>query len=170
MSPVSNPATLGRWLTCNGASVPAQVYTDLYNTIGTQYGSAAPGYFNLPNLTDRFPIGAGSNALNTTGGSSSQNLDTNSLASHDHPVTDLGHIHTNAANHAHGYVAVQNRVYIGANGASFYQADMETTGTTDVGYANFTSSITGVNLGLTGSDQAFPILNPFLSLKFAIAY
>ena len=50
------------WLTCNGSAVSRATYPDLFAVIGTTYG---PGdgstTFNLPDLRDRFALGATSN-------------------------------------------------------------------------------------------------------------
>ena len=41
------------FLLCNGTSISRQLYSNLFNVIGTKYGSENPAFFNLPNLTDR---------------------------------------------------------------------------------------------------------------------
>ena len=42
------------WLACNGASLNKVEYEDLYNIIGTTYGSADSNSFNLPDLRGEF--------------------------------------------------------------------------------------------------------------------
>ncbi len=46
------------FLICNGSSISRQLYPNLFNVIGTKYGSENEAFFNLPNLTDRFIQGA----------------------------------------------------------------------------------------------------------------
>ena len=46
------------FLICNGASISRQLYPNLFNVIGTKYGSNDPSFFNLPNLVDRVVQGA----------------------------------------------------------------------------------------------------------------
>ena len=46
------------FLLCNGTSISRQLYSNLFNVIGTKYGSENPAFFNLPNLTDRVIQGA----------------------------------------------------------------------------------------------------------------
>ena len=46
------------FLICNGCSVSREQYHNLYNVIGTKYGSENKDFFNLPNLKDRFIQGA----------------------------------------------------------------------------------------------------------------
>lgn len=59
------------WLLCNGSEVAVADYPTLYSVIGNTYGTPSDAdHFLLPNLTNRFPVGAGSDyALNDTGGS-----------------------------------------------------------------------------------------------------
>ena len=42
------------FLICNGSSVSRELYSNLFNVIGTKYGSENKAFFNLPNLKDRF--------------------------------------------------------------------------------------------------------------------
>lgn len=46
------------WLACNGQSVSAAQYADLYSLIGNMYGGDQKN-FNLPDLRGRIPIGQG---------------------------------------------------------------------------------------------------------------
>ena len=46
------------FLICNGCSVSRNLYQNLFNVIGTKYGSENEAFFNLPNLVDRFVQGA----------------------------------------------------------------------------------------------------------------
>lgn len=60
------------WLLCDGSEVAVADYPTLYSVIGTTYndGTETSGYFRLPDLKNRFPVGVGSDyALNDTGGS-----------------------------------------------------------------------------------------------------
>ena len=47
------------FLLCNGASVLRETYPDLFDVIGTTYGSEDDLHFNLPDLIDKFAEGAG---------------------------------------------------------------------------------------------------------------
>lgn len=59
------------WLKCNGSAVSRTTYAALFTAIGTTYGAGnGSTTFNLPNLTDRMPIGAGNlYSLGAKGGS-----------------------------------------------------------------------------------------------------
>ena len=42
------------YLICNGSSISRKLYPNLFNVIGTKYGSENEAFFNIPNLSDRF--------------------------------------------------------------------------------------------------------------------
>jgi len=64
------------YLLCDGSSISRTTYLDLYNVIGTYYGSGdGATTFNLPDTRNRFAVGAGSTyALGATGGAESVTL------------------------------------------------------------------------------------------------
>ena len=54
------------YLVCNGANVSRTTYADLFKAIGTTFGSGdGSTTFTLPDLRDRYVIGANTNALGT---------------------------------------------------------------------------------------------------------
>ena len=54
------------WLLCNGAVVSRSTFSNLFTKIGTTYGMGdGSTTFNLPDLRDRYIIGANTNALGT---------------------------------------------------------------------------------------------------------
>ena len=54
------------WLLCNGAGVSRTTFANLFAEIGTTYGSGdGTTTFNLPDLRDRYIIGANTNVLGT---------------------------------------------------------------------------------------------------------
>jgi microcystin-dependent protein len=91
------------WLICNGSSLStAAPYDKLFAAIGYTYGGSGAN-FNLPSLVDKFPIGAGSNALAASGGAATVTLDTTMVPPHAHPIVDLAHNHSiNQSPHNHG--------------------------------------------------------------------
>lgn len=55
-----------KFLNCQGQAISRTTYSDLFGRIGTSYGAGdGSTTFNIPNLRDRFPVGAG--ALYTAG-------------------------------------------------------------------------------------------------------
>ena len=87
------------FLIANGASLNTPAYATLFAVIGYTYGGSGAN-FNLPNLTNRFPMGAGT--LAATGGEATHVLTAAELAAHTHTATQPAHGHaaTQAA-HAH---------------------------------------------------------------------
>src|SRR5579859_2784949 len=105
-------AAPGGALICNGASLLRSEYPDLFNVIGTTWGSADSSHFTVPFLTDTnryLRAGGGSgpavgtyqsnqNQAHThtvTGAPSAGTLGTDSQGAHTHGATstDSGHVH-----------------------------------------------------------------------------
>ena len=82
------------WLLCDGTAVSRTgVYAALFEVIGTTYGDGGDddeNTFNLPNLQQKFPLGAsnasGSEALGTTGGEATVTLTEAQMPPHSHRV------------------------------------------------------------------------------------
>lgn len=54
------------WLLCNGAGISRSTFSNLFAKIGTTYGNGnGSTTFNIPDLRDRYVIGANTNALGT---------------------------------------------------------------------------------------------------------
>ena len=47
------------WLPCDGTSYSRTLYDDLFDVIGTSFGSASDSTFNVPDFRGRAPIGTG---------------------------------------------------------------------------------------------------------------
>jgi microcystin-dependent protein len=104
------------WLICDGAAVNRSIYGALFVIVGTTYGAGdGSTTFNLPNLVNRFGVGAGGTyPLASTGGATS--VTTSTAGSHNHTgaagSTTLttaqipSHTHSgttdSAGNHTHG--------------------------------------------------------------------
>lgn len=103
------------WLVCNGRSLLIEDYPELYNVIGSDYGSPGEGYFNLPDFTSKvlgmFGLSSVVSELTVRNRGdivgteeiilTNNNLPThnhtgtvNSSGSHTHNITDSGHTHT----------------------------------------------------------------------------
>ncbi len=77
----SGPAIPVGWFVCNGAAISRSTYSSLFTAIGVTWGAGnGTTTFNVPNLTDKFIVGAGiSPALGTTGGNAEVTLAANNL-------------------------------------------------------------------------------------------
>jgi microcystin-dependent protein len=142
------------YLLCNGQAVSRAAYPDLFVAIGTTWGAGdGSTTFNVPNIVDRLPMGAGNlYAAAATGGSKDA-----VAVSHSHTassvVTDPGHRHTMAGNvvsfGSSGSVMVE-----GASGAATNFA------TTDVTVATTVDSA-----GVSGTNANLP---PYLATHWII--
>jgi len=138
------------WLPCDGAAVDRLTYAALFSVIGTTWG---PGdgstTFNVPDLTDRFALGAGVASLGTTGGTDSVTLTTSELPAHSHTITDPGHAHTTLATAS-------------TNTTGTDPGDVTTGGMT----GSATTGITGTNSA--GSGNPFSIMPPYAAVIWMI--
>lgn len=77
------------WLVCNGQAVSRMEYEDLFNVLGTTYGSGdGSTTFNLPNIQGRTLIGKSSeedySVLGKSGGEKQHSLTVQEMATHSH--------------------------------------------------------------------------------------
>lgn len=105
------------WLLCTGGTVSRTTYADLFDTIGTTYGSGdGSTTFNLPDLRNRVAVGTGASpfgAVGATTGAQSVELATANLPSHQHGLgghthtasTETVSAHSHSIDHDHGSVA-----------------------------------------------------------------
>lgn len=85
------PTAPANFVIANGASLSTTTYAKLFAVFGYTFGGSGAN-FSLPNLTNRFPMGAGT--LAATGGEAAHLLTTAELPPHAHPITDVAHSHT----------------------------------------------------------------------------
>lgn len=82
----SNVVPPGRWLLADGAAVSRTDYAELFTAIGTIHGAGnGSTTFNLPNLSGKLVIGAGTDALGSTGGARTHTLTVAEMPGHTHP-------------------------------------------------------------------------------------
>ena len=89
------------WKLCNGQAVSRTTYASLFAIIGTTFGSGdGSTTFNLPNLLERFVVGAGGEnagvtgsaySVGDTGGANSVTLDTTQMPVHSHTTSIDGY-------------------------------------------------------------------------------
>jgi microcystin-dependent protein len=88
------------WAIANGASLVRASNLALFAVIGTTYGAVDGTHFNLPNLTNRVPVGSGGTySRGDTGGASTVTITTSTMPSHGHSLSgSVG----SAGSHSHG--------------------------------------------------------------------
>jgi microcystin-dependent protein len=145
------------WLLCDGAQYLATAYPDLAAVIGTRFGGDAT-HFNVPNLADRFPVGASpTKAVSSTGGSATKTIGTTNLPPHAHTIS-----------HSHRIFA---EYYGDTSGGGFLNriTDMDNAtggGGTNV-YPNTYDQSTS-NSGNTGGGSPLDVTPPYMALNYII--
>lgn len=83
-----------KWLQCDGSSLLRSDYPDLFNVIGTIYGSADSTHFSLPDFRGRARVGTGTGtglsprAVGDSFGEETHQLTVAELASHSHSLQE----------------------------------------------------------------------------------
>ena len=135
------------WLLCDGRAINREDYQELFNTIGTNFGSG-DGFatFNLPDLRKRVPVGKDENdedfdTLGNTGGEKTHILTIAEMPSHNHQINTNNDDWNNSA-----------------GGGKF--------GTTHDGANNFVSN--NWYTENTGNGQPHNILQPYIVQNYII--
>jgi len=159
------------WLNCDGQAVNRITYSDLFSVIGTTWGVGdGSTTFNVPNLSQRFPLGA------TTPGASGGAWDhTHTQPTHTH--TGPSHTHTTSAagNHDHGSIGGATTNIANASGQRTYVHNASTgerhTHEVPLGGSHDHGSTGGAGTGATGAsggDDTGANNPPYLSIVFII--
>lgn len=182
------------WLLCNGAAISRSTYSALFAVIGTSFGAGdGSTTFNVPNMQDRVPVGAGSShTLGVAGGSATQTpagsvsvgsttLDATQIPSHTHTVSDPGHSHgVSQSVHAH---SMNQGPYTGGGNYTPPGADARYANNANTNGNNANISINGAATGITVSatggglghthtasftGTAHSVEQPYLGINFII--
>lgn len=149
------------YLLCNGSAVSRTTYATLFSAIGTAYGSGdGSTTFNLPDMRDRMPVGAGTTyAVNDSGGSATTTIALANLPAHDHSITDPGHSHTVAT-------------AAGLNPSNDYVQPAVTSISQSVPTSTSSTGITKTNTtqgnGSSFSNSAMTTISPYRGVYFII--
>lgn len=94
---LSHGTAISNWLECNGQSLSKTTYSQLFNAIGTTWGSVDNNHFNLPDCRGKTIIGYidGNETIKigNSGGTETINLNIDQLPSHKHYCVNLSFIH-----------------------------------------------------------------------------
>ena len=139
--PSASQGSITDWLLCDGSAVSRTEYSELYNAIGTTYGSGdGSTTFNLPNIAGKMIIGLDPDdtdfsTIGGTGGSKTHTMTLEELAEHDHIQFTGGGQLTNTNS---------------------------TSGDCVVGRTNTTTT------SKTGESKPMDIMNPYIVLNYYI--
>lgn len=88
IAPFAGVTTPQNWLLCDGREVSREVYSELFAIIGTTWGAGdGSTSFNLPDLRNRMPVGAGDDyTLASKGGEKEVTLTVEQMPAHNHNV------------------------------------------------------------------------------------
>jgi microcystin-dependent protein len=147
------------FLLANGASVSTVTYAALFSIIGYTYGGAGAS-FNLPNMVNNVPVGAGGSiapTLGTTTGSATHTLTVTELPTGiPVSVSDPGHRHASFCENPSGQVT---------NGGTG-QNTMGRVPSAFVG--DVQTATTGITAVANGGASAHSIVQPSIGVNFII--
>ena len=137
------------WLICDGSAVSRTDYAELFNVIGTTYGTGdGSTTFNIPDLQGRVPVGYKSSdtsfdTLGETGGEKTHTLTINEMPNHVH---DFG-----LAIEGGSDAGSRDRVQLSGYGASKWWGNAH-------------------RLDSSGGGQPHNILQPYIVINYIIRY
>jgi microcystin-dependent protein len=138
------------WVTCNGQLLDRTTYSKLFTVIGTSYGSTTGSNFRVPDIRDRFPVGAGSSyPTGSTGGAAEVKLLRSQMPAHTHGIGGLGG------------TALQNGVGMYASNVGGGQG-WQVLSTTEQG------SLSGLIAKSEGGGEAHENRPPYMAFPFII--
>jgi microcystin-dependent protein len=176
------------FIPCDGRSLSLQDNQALYSLLGTFYGGDGRTTFNVPDLRGRVGVNQGSSPIGTfdigqKAGSATHTLSVGEMPSHSHAanftpgsspfevsVSLASDDATSATPLAQGYLATT----VATGGVQdkpeyIYRTDAGTKGTVPLGGVSVTGGGGVVTIGNTGFGGAFSLMQPYLTMNYAIA-
>ena len=173
MMPYAGATAPTDWLFCDGAELQRSVYNQLFQTIGTQYGTpSSSATFKLPDMRGRFPLGK-DNMSNPGLGQGSADRVTSPVA--DGLGLGAGNetktiAKENLPNHEHDLKADNGDQFFAGRNIAGASTDPEVTTTSgpDLSNANGAQQLPNSG-GIDGTiGQAMDVMNPYLTLNYII--
>jgi len=156
------------YLLCDGTSYARADYADLFNVIGTAYGTADGSSFNVPDMQGMFVRGidnsagtdpdVGDRTAAAAGGNTGDNVGSVQTDATALPNTNFAT--SNPGNHTHSYT-YRSTMTNATNGGGASRASSGTTGGTTGGSGSHTHTLSG------GDDETRPVN---VSVNYIIAY
>lgn len=169
--PAALAAAPAGFLLCDGAAVSRTTYKALFEAIGTAYGVGdGSTTFNVPNLTERVPVGKGASmALASIGGEKNHSLSEGEMPSHSH--TFSGSTGVDSPDHIH-----EQQVLADGSGGVGLRKDYDSDGTgtifqQGVGTAGASARHTHAFSGATtakGGGSAHNNMQPYQVVNYLI--
>ena len=167
ITPFGGSSAPTHWLLCDGAEYVIGTYPELYAVIGSSFGTATAGYFRVPDLRGRMPLGkdnmGGTSANRVTataadsvggfGGDESKVIPVTNLPDHEHDLQGAAGAQ---------YYAVRDVPGIGAGETTAITYDAPTGS----GQGSALPSSGGVLSGSLGNAQ--DVMNPYTTVNYII--
>jgi microcystin-dependent protein len=166
------------WLLCDGSAVSRSIYASLFAVCGTTYGAGnGSTTFNLPNMLNRLPMGAGSTYVRGATSAGTVTLSTANLPAHDHG-SGGSHTHNvsgsadSVGDHSHPVSNQATRSDILAGGGTT-TASQNSTSTGGAGGHGHSLSGSADSAGAhthtsVGTGTAFTPTGPYVALPYII--
>jgi microcystin-dependent protein len=150
------------WIYAQGQTVSKTTYPDLFAAIGYAVGGSGDN-FQIPDLRDKIPIGAGTlAAMGAAAGSLEKTLTVDNLPAHTHTISETTHVHA-----AGSVVAtVPTGITTGGSSDALLRAASNNGDDLEIPTSGNTASAqTNLTAQNTGSGQAVNVLPPVFGLR-----
>lgn len=179
MMPWPGAAAPTGWILCQGQSLLRASYVDLFALIGTTYGAADSTHFNLPDMRDKSPMGAGGTVVTNPGdlnGELTHALVIGEIPSHDHDyaqvahnhgVTDGGHAHVERTGSVQAHQALGGTGFTTFGTATSANSALQNTDSATTGITVNNASA-GITFHAQGLNHPHNTVHPVIGLNYII--